>query len=205
VARIEQAFSPPGGIDAITGRVLPLGPHQPGLYPVSSRTSTVRVEFDHRAMPWEVGSGNNFAVKREWLIRIGGNDERLGPGSPGLGGVDMDLFYRLLRAGARIRYEPELLVQHARTTKEGRLSRRAPYGHGIGTGCLLWLRQGDFNALRVLARWFFMRLRRLASGPWHGQWLQAYEEVLVLKGTLRGLVHGFSLSSETHYAPTENH
>ena len=195
IARIEQAFAPPSQIDALTGRVLPLGLETPGLYAVSSRTSTVRAEFDSRAMPWNVGSGNNFAVKREWLNRIGGNDERLGPGSPGQGAVDMDLFYRLLRTGARIRYEPALLVYHARTSKAGRLARRIPYGYGMGACCSLWLRQKDYQALHVLAHWLLMRVRRLVTGLWRRHWLLVYEEVLVLVGTLRGLIHGFRLQS----------
>lgn len=195
IARIEQAFASQDRIDALTGRVLPLGLETPGLYAVSSRTSTVRAEFDSRAMPWYVGSGNNFAVKREWLVRIGGNDERLGPGSPGQGAVDMDLFYRLLRAGARIRYDPESLVYHARTSKAGRLARRIPYGYGMGACCSLWLRQKDYHALRVLAHWLLMRVRRLATGVWRRHWLLAYEELLVLVGTLRGVIGGFRVQS----------
>ena len=195
VAKIEQSFAPPNAIDAVTGRVLPLGPETPGTYAVSSRTSTGRIEFHGKAMPWYVGSGNNFAVRREWLDRIGGNDERLGPGAPGQGGVDMDLFYRLLRAGARIRYEPELLVYHARTSKAGRISRRIPYGYGMGACCTLWLRQNDPYALLVLASWFFLRTSRLLEGLLRRQWLRVYEEGLVLFGTLKGLVHGMKLRS----------
>jgi GT2 family glycosyltransferase len=154
-----------------------------------------RAEFQGKAMPWYVGSGNNFAVRREWLECIGGNDERLGPGSPGQGGVDMDLFYRLLRAGARIRYDPELLVYHARTSKEGRISRRIPYGYGMGACCTLWLRQKDPYALRVLVSWFFLRTSRLFEGLLGRQWMRVYEEGLVLLGTLKGLVYGMRLSS----------
>jgi GT2 family glycosyltransferase len=190
LATIVHAFSSSNQIDAITGRVLPLGPEQAGLYAISSRTSTTRIEFSRNAMPWNIGSGNNFAVKREWLRHIGGNDERLGPGSPGQGGVDMDLFYRLLRAGARIRYEPDLLVYHERTSQTGRLARRTPYGYGMGACCSIWLRQGDRHALRVLVRWLLMRGKRLFDGLRQRQWMLVYEEVLVLQGTLRGLVYG---------------
>jgi GT2 family glycosyltransferase len=195
IAKIEQSFSSQSSIDALTGRVLPAGPETAGAYAISSRTSIQRMEFHRKAMPWYVGSGNNFAVKREWLQRIGGNDERLGPGSPGQGGVDMDLFYRLLRAGAHIRYEPELLVYHARTDKNGRLSRRVPYGYGVGACCVLWLRKEDWYGLRVLASWFVLRVRRLVEGILHGQWLRVYEEWLVLKGTLQGLVYGMRAKS----------
>jgi glycosyltransferase involved in cell wall biosynthesis len=195
VAKIEQAFASPDSIDGLTGRVVPLGPATSGSYAVSSRTSTQRVEFHGKAMPWYVGSGNNFAVRREWLECIGGNDERLGSGSPGQGGVDMDLFYRLLRAGARIRYEPELLVYHAMTDKAGRIGRRVPYGYGMGACCTLWLRQKDPYALRVLVSWIFLRTSRLCEGLLRRHWMRVYEEGLVLFGTLKGLVHGMSLRS----------
>ncbi len=195
IAKIEQSFSSNNSIDALTGRVLPAGPQSEGTYAVSSRTSTQRLEFHRKAMPWYVGSGNNFAVKREWLQRIGGNDERLGPGSPGQGGVDMDLFYRLLRAGAHIRYEPDLLVYHARTDKNGRISRRIPYGYGMGACCAIWLREKDWYALRVLASWFFLRFQRLVEGVLQRHWLRVYEEWLVLKGTLQGLFYGLRVKS----------
>jgi GT2 family glycosyltransferase len=194
VARIEQAFSLSSRLDGITGRVLPLGPDMPGSYAVSSRTSSMRVDFDRHAMPWDIGSGNNFAVKREWLNRIGGNDERLGPGSPGQGAVDMDLFYRLLRAGARIRYEPDLVVYHARTTKAGRISRRIPYGYGMGACCRIWLRQKDGQALRVLGRWFLLRIHRLMDALQNRHWSLVYEEILVLAGTVGGFTNGLRLS-----------
>jgi GT2 family glycosyltransferase len=194
VARIEQAFAPPRQLDGLTGRVLPLGPDMPGSYAVSSRTSTVRVDFDRRAMPWDIGSGNNFAVKREWLNRIGGNDERLGPGSPGQGAVDMDLFYRLLQAGARIRYEPDLVVYHARTNKAGRISRRIPYGYGMGACCRIWLRKKDHRAFRVLGRWFLLRMSRMWDGIRKRHWMLVYEELLVLTGTLQGFTNGYRLS-----------
>jgi len=194
IARIEQAFAPPSQLDGLTGRVLPLGPDTPGSYAVSSRTSTVRVDFDRDAMPWDVGSGNNFAVKREWLNRIGGNDERLGPGSPGQGAVDMDLFHRLLRAGARIRYEPDLAVYHARASKAGRISRRIPYGYGMGACCRMWLQQKDPRALQVLGRWFLLRMNRLLEGIRKRHWILVHEELLVLAGTIGGFTDGLRLS-----------
>jgi cellulose synthase/poly-beta-1,6-N-acetylglucosamine synthase-like glycosyltransferase len=192
LAAIERTFDSATSVDAVTGRVLPLGPEMPNRYPVATRMSNVRVDFERGVMPWEIGSGNNFAVRREWLQRIGGNDEGLGPGSPGKGGVDMDLFFRLLRAGAHIRYEPNSIVYHEQTTRAGRLQRRYPYGHGMGTCCAVWLRRGERRAVVMLGRWLGMRLRRLGRGVWTQQWLLAYEEVLVLAGTMNGLSYGLT-------------
>lgn len=196
IAAIEVAFNAESGADFVAGPVLPYGPEGSDALPVSTRTALKRRTFDHRAMPWEIGSGNNFAVRREWIAKVDGNDERLGPGSPGQGGVDMDLFYRLAQAGARIRYEPEVLVYHERVTRKGRLDRRVPYGYGMGACCALWLRQHDRNAVRVLRNWTFLRARRLLSGLAEGDFLRVREELLVFAGTAKGLIHGWRLRDQ---------
>jgi GT2 family glycosyltransferase len=174
----------------LSGPVLPLGPAIPGTHPVATRTSRERRELDARTLPWDAGSGNNFAFRKTWFERIGGCDERLGPGAPGKGALDMDLFRRLLRAGARGRYEPDAVVLHERATTAGRLARRFPYGYGMGACCVLWMRQGDAHGLRVLARWLAMRSNRLARSLARGRWLAVREEVLVLAGTAGGVVFG---------------
>ena len=182
----------------VSGPVLPLGPAAPGLHPVASRTSRERRELDARTLPWDAGSGNNFAFRKVWFERIGGCDERLGPGAPGKGGLDMDLFRRLLRAGARGRYEPDALVLHERATTAGRLARRFPYGYGMGACCVLWLRQGDGFGRHVLARWIAMRSNWLARSLARGRWLAAREEVLVLAGTVGGVIFGLRARGARH-------
>ena len=184
-----------GGLDLVGGRVLPLPDDRPGVVPVSSRTSEYRRDFHGPVAPWDLGSGNNFAFRRDCFDRVGGCDERLGPGSPGRGGVDMDLFYRLLRAGARGRYEPELLVYHEQKPHEGRRSRRGAYGFGMAAACALWLREGhDRHAPRVFGQWIALRLRMLASALLRRRWSSAYDELLVLDGTVRGVVHGLRIA-----------
>lgn len=195
LAVIEKVFNAPDAPDVLTGRVLPLPPEGDRTEPVSSRISTERRDFRGRALPWEVGSGNNFALRRDWFDRIGGCDERLGPGSPVRGGVDMDLFYRLLRAGARTRYEPDALVFHERQTRADRLARRPMYGRGMGACCALWLRAGDLYAVRVLGGWLALRFGRLGRDLLKGYGKGVYEELLVLTGTMRGLVQGVAMRS----------
>jgi GT2 family glycosyltransferase len=190
LAVLARAFAAEPGVDVLAGRVLPAEPSGDKRLPVSTRASTARREFRGRQVPWHVGSGNNFALEREWYLRVGGCDERLGPGAPGQGGVDMDLFYRLLRAGARVRYEPDALVLHERQTAADRRSRRPMYGHGMGAACGIWLRGGDAYALPVLARWLLLRLARAARPADTGRWEALREEAAVLGGTLRGLAFG---------------
>jgi GT2 family glycosyltransferase len=190
---IEDTFTAAPNLAALTGRVLAQKVDGERRYPVSLRAGGVRADFCRPCSPWLVGSGNNFAVRREWFDRIGGCDERLGPGSPGQGGVDMDLFYRLLRAGASMRYEPAALVFHERQTREGRIARRRMYGRGIGACCVLWISQGELYALKVLFHWFLFRCRLLASAGLRARWESVIEECLILKGTVSGVVHAINV------------
>jgi hypothetical protein len=157
---------------------------------VASRTSGVRRRFRGRTLPWNIGSGNNFALRREWFQRVGGCDQRLGPGTPGRGGLDMDLFYRVLRAGGTALYEPDAVVLHERAPRAGRLARRGPYGFGMGALCALRMRERDAYALPLLAGWVALRLRLAAAGLARGRLVAVREEALVLAGTAAGIGYG---------------
>ena len=192
--RIASAFDQDPELALLGGRVLPLGPPAPALYAVSSRVSAKPRTFSSRAMPWDVGSGNNFAVRRSWFERVGGCDERLGPGAPLRGGLDIDLFHRLLRAGGRTRYEPTVVVLHERATRSGRLSRRRDYGFGTGAAVAIWHRSGDRYAWRVLAAWLRMRTELLLRAVAHRRWEGVGEETIVLRATLQGLTAGLRMT-----------
>ncbi len=56
-------------------------------------------------------NGANCFVRRDILIRIGGFDERLGPGASGTS-EDVDLARRLIQGGLRIGYARECVVYH---------------------------------------------------------------------------------------------
>ena len=189
---IRETFRTRPDLGAVTGRVLPLPASGDEAYAVASRVSGEPREFMGPCLPWEVGSGNNFALRTEWAGRIRGCDERLGPGAPGLGAVDIDLFHRLLRAGAGIRYEPRSLVFHQRQTRHGRRSRRFPYGHGMGAAAVYWSAQGDRAGLRLLAAWTWWRTRRLLRAAVRLDAEAALEEALMLGGTARGVVHALA-------------
>jgi GT2 family glycosyltransferase len=193
IAAIERAFASSPPPDAVTGRVLPLGSDVPGLYAVSLRQGTARAEFSGKVVPWLVGTGGNFAVKREWLDRVGSYDERLGAGSPGQAAEDAELMYRLLCAGARIRYEPDALVYHERQGGARRMRSRWTYGHGVGAFCSMWLRRRDPYALHMLAHWLLDQSRELARAVRRREGRQIQERWLILQGTMRGLIYGLRL------------
>ena len=193
IKTIDRVFSSSDAPDAVTGRVLPLGPETRGLYAVSSREGIVRAEFHGKIEPWIIGTGGNFAIKRQWFECIGLYDERLGAGSPGAGAEDMDLFYRLMRARARVLYEPDSLVYHERQSKARRIASRSTYGRGMGVFCAIWMRCFDPYALRILYRWLSVHSRMLGSALVRGRWVTTYEEYLMLQGTIRGLIQGLCL------------
>jgi GT2 family glycosyltransferase len=62
--------------------------------------------------PGRIGAGCNMAVRRALVQTLGGFDEALDTGVTLPGGGDLDVFYRILRAGHPIVTEPQCLVFH---------------------------------------------------------------------------------------------
>ena len=82
--------------------------------------------------PWEVGTGGNLLLSQARFVEVGGFDLRFGPGARYRAAEDVELLDRLLRAGAKIVYEPAAVVFHEMKTPAERLARRYPYGYGLG-------------------------------------------------------------------------
>ena len=76
---------------------------------------------------------------------------------------------------------------------QGRHARRFPYGYGMGACCAKWRGEGDRYATAVLRRWLAMRGRLLAGAVRRANRRSAHEEVLVLRGTVSGLMYGYRL------------
>ncbi|MGA2631495.1 MAG: glycosyltransferase [Terriglobia bacterium] len=60
----------------------------------------------------DFGPGCNMVFRRDVLVELGGFDEALDTGDPLPGGGDLDIFYRVGRAGHVMVYEPRLLIYH---------------------------------------------------------------------------------------------
>ncbi|MGN6608721.1 MAG: glycosyltransferase family 2 protein [Jatrophihabitans sp.] len=191
LAEIVRLHTAVNGPVLLTGRVLPQPPVGDRVVPISSRTSLRPATFDDRSASWDVGTGGNFAVTRAAYLAVGGNDERLGTGSPGLGGNDLDLFRRLLRAGVVGRYEPTLVVEHERGTVADHRSRRWSYGFGLGAALALWWRDGDPLARPLAWQWFRLRAGRVRRHP---RWSVVRDELRVLAGTVAGFRHGLRVA-----------
>jgi GT2 family glycosyltransferase len=180
---VAAAFAADATLTAVTGPVLPLAADGERTEPVSSRTRAEPALFASRTAPWHVGTGGNMAFDRDRLGRLR-FDVRLGAGTPGRAGEDLDLIDRVLAAGERIRYEPAAVVRHERQTPARRTASRYAYGYGVGALVGLGLRRRDARALVHLTGWLALRVR-LAFAR------RAFtDELRVLAGTCGGLVYG---------------
>jgi glycosyltransferase involved in cell wall biosynthesis len=78
-----------------------------------------------------IGAGCNMAFDRQLLIDLGGFDEALDTGAPLPGGGDLDIFYRVLRSGRAMVYEPQYAVYHEHRETIPQL-RRQYWSWGLG-------------------------------------------------------------------------
>ncbi len=193
LAHIEKVLISAPAADGVTGSIQPLGTSCPGEFPVSIRISKKRMTFQRRALPWHVGSGGNFAIRRKKLLVVGGFDERLGAGSPGKAAEDTDLFYRLLRAGTVIQYEPELVIYHERQDATRLIRSFWNYSYGIGAFMAKHVRKGDLYAVYMLGVWLFWLVWRTASSMVRRNRIYAGEGLQSLRGCGHGLAYGFRL------------
>ena len=84
----------------------------------------------------DYGTGANMAFRRSLLGRIGGFDPALGAGTPTRGGEDLEMFFRVLKEGYALIYEPRAMVRHRhRRSVEGLRSQIAD--HGVSFSCYI--------------------------------------------------------------------
>ena len=77
------------------------------------------------------GAGANMVFRLDVLGKLGGFDEALDTGAPLPGGGDLDMFYRVARAGCALVREPKMLVFHHHR-REYRNLRRQMWTWGLG-------------------------------------------------------------------------
>jgi GT2 family glycosyltransferase len=121
------------------------------------------------------GTGANMAFQRATLEELGGFDEALDTGAALPGGGDHDIFYRVVRAGHPLVYEPGYLVFHEHRREIGALRRQ--YGESWGRGLMAFVAKSyaqdapqRSKLRRLVVRWFLRRIRELvksfgAQGP----------------------------------------
>lgn len=121
----------------------------------------------YAAPTWTIGATANTAF-RAALLRdpdVGLFDETLGPGVPSGVGEDTYFYYRALRAGYTICYEPSSLVWHEhRSTEQALHSQLRNYSSGhVAYHLRTLVSDGDIRALERLANLAAAQGRRLAK------------------------------------------
>lgn len=106
-----------------------------------------------------MGAGCNMAFDRRLLESLGGFDDALDTGRPLPGGGDLDIFYRVLRSGRPLVYEPAYAVYHEHRETLAQL-RHQYWTWGLGMMAFVtkaW-RSDPQNRpqLRALIRWWLL-------------------------------------------------
>ncbi|RYD48834.1 MAG: glycosyltransferase [Verrucomicrobiaceae bacterium] len=71
-----------------------------------------------RRLPWHIlgtgncGTGANMAFRRSVFEQVGGFDPALDVGTPTRGAGDLEMFFRILKEGFHLLYEPAAIVRH---------------------------------------------------------------------------------------------
>ena len=106
-----------------------------------------------------IGAGCNMAFDRSLLLSLGGFDEALDTGAPLPGGGDLDIFYRVLRSGRAMVYEPRYAVYHEHRETLPQL-RRQYWTWGLGFMAFLAKSRRSDPALKrkqsAILRWWLL-------------------------------------------------
>ncbi len=104
---------------------------------------------------WQIGGFGNAAVRGDVFARAGVFEEALGAGTPAGSWEDLELIYRILRAGCRILHNPEAAAGHAhRQDLAGLTKQLCGYRRGEVSFCLIAAaRYHDARALSHLLLW----------------------------------------------------
>lgn len=194
-------------IGGVSGRVLPLPSSEPDLIPASTRLSTTPMLY--RGLkphaPWDAGTGGNLLLRRQVFDQIGGFDEELGPGTPNRAAEDIDLLYRLLRAGHAIAYAPDAVILHEMKPRRDHLRVEVSYGFGMGAFLGRHVSAGDREAAALLRRYCRDRAGKasVAIRKRDGQALAgaAMSMIGMARGFARAWLHGATGGSAGTAAP----
>ncbi len=126
----QRAFAADSALGCVTGPILPLELATPAQEALEARGGfnrgwrrrrhTLEDEAGpvHPVQAWRFGAGGTFALARECARALGGFDEALWTSE------DLDIFYRVLRAGWALAFEPAAAVRHRHLPEWRQLSRR---------------------------------------------------------------------------------
>lgn len=111
-----------------------------------------------------LGTGCNMAYRKSLFALIGGFDPALDAGTPARGAGDHDMFYRTLRAGYLLVYEPAALIWHYHRSTYKELRSQL---HNFGRGVYAFWTKTFFTDAPM--RWRTATFAVLWFGDWFGK------------------------------------
>ena len=169
----------------VTGRVRPQG--DPAVVP-STNDDPVAREYSRQVA--FVLYTQCMALHRSALLGFGGFDGRIQPSAE-----DNDLSYRWLRAGLRIRYEPDFVVWHHDWRSREQLERLyVDYGIGQGMVYGKHLRRGELAVLPLLGATVYWSARAVVARLVRGAEPRPDPRLGMLRGLPTGLVRGWRVA-----------
>jgi GT2 family glycosyltransferase len=170
----------------VTGRVPALEDVPGGFAPTVQDSETPTVYSGRPGA--DVLPPLNMALHRSVIDKIGGFDERLGPGTRYYSAEDNDFGYRVLEAGLQIVYVPQAVVRHrAWRSQREFVHLRWTYGRGQGAFYAKHLHLRDQYMLGR-AIWDVRRhAQRIPGGLREGHRAGAWADVVYTSALLAGM------------------
>ena len=137
--------------------------------------------------PWSIGHGSSMAFRREVFDKLGRFDERLGGGAPLKSCDDTEMFYRVLKSGHRIIYEPAAVVRHKHGLDNADVFKTR-YGYSVGGAAFMW----EYKRDPLMFVMFWGRLLQLTLKTAQYKLLGKKDLAASFSSDLRGFLDGWS-------------
>ena len=174
LSRVAEQFSADAGLDGLTGRA-----EDPAGRSSASWKPDPVVLSDGNL--WNRAISFTIFLRREVVERVGAFDERLGLGSRETwsSAEEIDYLIRAIRAGARIEYDPSLVVRHDVRIDDARIGLR----DGASIGYLL---RKHRYPLRTVGRMLVRPAGGVLVSLAHRDRARASYHAATLRGRVRG-------------------
>jgi len=144
------------------------------------------------------GAGCNMSYRRDLLQKLGGFDEALDTGRPLPGGGDLDMFYRVVRSGYPLVYEPQYAVFHKHRREHSQLRRQLwTWGTGFMAYVVKTFRAdpvGNIKLVWLVAWWFRIHVKEVVRSVLRRGPLSPELAVAQLAGGVVGLTGSYGRS-----------
>lgn len=147
LSAIQRSFAEDPTVVMVGGRV---DLFDPADGEISIRRFDDRVEIEGIDDIFTRLIGCNIAISAAALRKAGAFDTHMGPGTNFKAGEDHELFYRILKCGAKVVYEPGVRVEHAhgRRKHDEICALKANYVKGRATILGKHIRAGDRDLIK---------------------------------------------------------